>query len=76
MYRSSIIRISRWVGRNDRSEAEASYVMPEPNAVGGRHPAAGWFRQRLQRVPWRHVWIAALVVLLLLFALFGFFPRH
>jgi predicted nucleic acid-binding Zn ribbon protein len=34
------------------------------------------FRQRLRKVPWRHVWILILAILLVVLALFGLFPRH
>lgn len=36
----------------------------------------GAFRRWLRGVPWRHLWILVALVLLLSFALFGWFPRH
>lgn len=36
----------------------------------------GRFRQWLRKVPWRHVWILVLAVLLMVLALFGLFSRY
>jgi|GEM_PF-3133955 hypothetical protein len=36
----------------------------------------GRFQRWLRGVPWRHVWILGLLVLLLVLALFGLFPKH
>ncbi|MGH7053451.1 MAG: hypothetical protein ACREFK_15635 [Stellaceae bacterium] len=44
-------------------------------ALERRFPASP-FRRWVKGVPWRHLWIVVAIVLLLAFALFGFFPRH
>jgi hypothetical protein len=83
MYQNMTRRIARLVGRNSRTEVKASYNnwpqsarIAQTSPGGDGRPTTGSFRQWLWAVPWRHVWILGLFVLLLMFALFGFFPRH
>jgi len=83
MYQDMTRRIARLVGRSGRIEGRApdSRLRSAYDTVPMRRgaesgPTAGRFRQWAQAVPWRHVWILGLLVLLLVFALFGFFPRY
>lgn len=75
-------RIARQDGRDGRSEANAAGDRLRPTGFArtrlgaGGEPASERLRHWLAAVPWRHVWILLLPVLLLAFALFGVFPRH
>lgn len=71
--------MSRWIDRSDRTRAgkpvrPASPIAPQRPGEDGR--PIGSFRRWLRGVPWRHLWILIAVVLLLGFALFGWFPNH
>jgi hypothetical protein len=83
MYQNMTRHIARSVGRSSRIAGRVSDSQLRPacdiaqmrlGEEGGL--MAGRFQQWVRAVPWRHVWILGLLVLLLAFALFGFFPRH
>jgi hypothetical protein len=83
MGRDMTRRIARLVDRNCRSGMRALHGRFGPacdpvQAGSGRNgrPTTERLRQWLRAVPWRHVWILGLLALLLVLALFGFFPEH
>jgi len=49
---------------------------PQTARIGRPGLLARRAARRLRRVPWRHAWIVALAVLLLILALFGLFRQH
>jgi hypothetical protein len=83
MHQNMTRRIARLVGRSSRigGRVSDSRLRPACDIVQMRlgeegGPTARRFQQWVRAVPWRHVWILGLLVLLLVCALFGFFPRH
>lgn len=75
--------MSRRIGRSRRIEARAPHRrfrsvhdVTQQSLGGDVRPMPGRFRQWLRKVPWRHVWILVLAVLLMVLALFGLFSRY